>query len=57
MAAKKSAKPIKKPAKKAPKAAPFKLTYATMVNPPDEMHSKYEMALAKLKAALEKARG
>ncbi len=32
------------------KAAPFKLTYATMFNPPEELHTKYEKALAELKA-------
>lgn len=53
MATKKSAKPTRKPAAKKPaKAAPFKLTYATMFNPPDEMHTKYEKALAQLKANL-----
>ncbi len=30
----------------------FKLTYATMFNPPEEMHQKYEEALAKVKAGL-----
>ena len=30
----------------------FKLTYATMFNPPEEMHIQFEAALAKVKAAL-----
>ena len=30
----------------------FKLTYATMFNPPEEMHQRYEAALAEVKAAL-----
>jgi 1-pyrroline-5-carboxylate dehydrogenase len=30
----------------------FKLTYATMFNPPEEMHTLFEQALAKVKAAL-----
>ncbi len=30
----------------------FKLTYATMFNPPEEMHQRYEEALAKVKASL-----
>ncbi len=32
----------------------FKLTYATMFNPPEEMHQRYEEALAKVKASLGK---
>ena len=28
----------------------FKLTYATMFNPPEELHTRYEEALAKVKA-------
>lgn len=35
----------------------FKLTYATMFNPPEEMHQKYEEALAKVKAGLGKEYG
>ena len=31
---------------------PFKLTYATMFNPPEELHSRYEEALMKVKASL-----
>ena len=27
----------------------FKLTYATMYNPPDELHSNFDASLAKLK--------
>ncbi len=30
----------------------FKLTYATMFNPPAELHAQYEQALAKIKAGL-----
>ncbi|MBP7693538.1 MAG: aldehyde dehydrogenase family protein [Anaerolineales bacterium] len=53
-------KPARKtPAKKTPakkvvvkKAASFALTYATMFNPPEEMHLKYEKALANVKAGL-----
>jgi 1-pyrroline-5-carboxylate dehydrogenase len=30
----------------------FKLTYATMYNPPDELHANYDASLAKLKAKL-----
>ncbi len=32
--------------------APFKLTYATMFNPPEEMHQRFEEALAKVKSNL-----
>mgnify|MGYP000864398623 CR=1 FL=1 len=35
----------------------FKLTYATMFNPPEEMHTMYEQALAKIKANLGKEHG
>ncbi|MFN3741359.1 MAG: aldehyde dehydrogenase family protein [Anaerolineales bacterium] len=35
----------------------FKLTYATMFNPPEEMHQRYEEALAKVKAGLGKEYG
>ena len=44
----------RKPAakKSAPMAAPFKLTYATMFSPPESMHTKYDQALAKVKANL-----
>jgi 1-pyrroline-5-carboxylate dehydrogenase len=41
----------------APKAAPFKLTYSTMFNPPEEMHLKYEKALAQVKAGMGKDHG
>lgn len=34
--------------------AGFKLTYATMYNPPEELHSNYDASLAKLKANLGK---
>jgi 1-pyrroline-5-carboxylate dehydrogenase len=36
----------------AAKAQPFKLTYATMFNPPESLHAKYEKALAGVKAGL-----
>ena len=36
---------------------PFKLTYATMFNPPEELHVKYDEALAKLKAEFGKEYG
>lgn len=34
--------------------ADFKLTYATMFNPPEELHTRYDEALAKVKANLGK---
>lgn len=34
--------------------AEFKLTYATMFNPPEELHTQYDAALAKVKANLGK---
>lgn len=34
------------------KSAPFKLTYATMFNPPEELHTRFERALAKIKRAM-----
>ena len=34
--------------------ANFKLTYATMFNPPDELHTQYDAALAKIKADMGK---
>lgn len=56
-------KVVKKSAPRAPKKAAraarldaktsaFKLTYATMFNPPAEMHTRYEQALAQTKAGL-----
>ena len=33
-----------------PKETAFKLTYATMFNPPEELHTRFEDALAKVKA-------
>jgi len=39
------------------RAAPFKLTYATMFNPPEEMHQKYEKALALVKANMGRDHG
>ena len=38
-------------------AEPFKLTYATMFNPPEEMHLRFEDALSKVKASLGKEHG
>jgi 1-pyrroline-5-carboxylate dehydrogenase len=35
----------------------FKLTYATMFNPPEELHTRFEEALAKVKAGLGKEYG
>ena len=35
----------------------FKLTYATMFNPPEELHVRFEEALVKLKAGLGKEYG
>ena len=35
----------------------FKLTYATMFNPPEELHMRFEEALVKLKAGLGKEYG
>ncbi len=32
----------------------FKLTYATMFNPPEELHTRFDAALAKVKADLGK---
>lgn len=36
------------------KETPFKLTYATMFNPPEELHTRFEAALAETKANLGK---
>jgi len=36
-------------AKQSTKPSSFKLTYATMFNPPEELHTRYEQALADLK--------
>ena len=35
----------------------FKLTYATMFNPPEELHTRFEDALAKVKSNLGKEYG
>jgi 1-pyrroline-5-carboxylate dehydrogenase len=43
------------PAKKKPAA--FKLTYATMFNPPEEFHTNFERALVKTKAELGREHG
>jgi 1-pyrroline-5-carboxylate dehydrogenase len=55
-------KPVRKPARKAApraarkaparKPAAFKLTYATMHDPPELLHTRYEAALARLKGEL-----
>ena len=37
--------------------AGFKLTYATMYNPPDELHANFDASLAKLKSNLGKEQG
>lgn len=42
----------KVPAQPAAKPAPFRLTYATMFNPPEEMHTNFDKALKKVKAGL-----
>jgi 1-pyrroline-5-carboxylate dehydrogenase len=36
---------------------PFKLTYSTMFNPPEELHTRFEEALAKVKSQLGKEHG
>jgi 1-pyrroline-5-carboxylate dehydrogenase len=38
-------------------AVSFKLTYATMFNPPEELHTRFDEALAKTKANLGKEYG
>src|SRR5713101_6110965 len=50
----KSSKKARKPAANgaARKAESFKLTYATMFNPPESMHTKYDKALAGVKAGM-----
>ena len=35
-----------------PSTTPFKLTYATMFNPPEELHERFETALAEIKAGM-----
>ena len=37
--------------------ADFKLTYATMLNPPEELHTRFEKALIQVKASLGKDHG
>jgi 1-pyrroline-5-carboxylate dehydrogenase len=46
------AKSRKVPKAAAKKRAPFRLTYATMFDPPEALHHNYERALAKLKTGL-----
>lgn len=41
----------------AKKAGAFKLTYATMFNPPEQFHTRYETALAKVKAGMGREHG
>jgi len=48
----KSKKVVKKTTKKISKNGSFRLTYATMFSPPEEMHTKYEKALEVVKANL-----
>ncbi len=36
---------------------PFKLTYGTMFNPPEELHAQFEAALAKVRANLGQEHG
>jgi len=56
MASRKPIKKIRRPVRPAArkKAAPeaFKLTYATMFNPPEKLHANFDVALAKVKAGL-----
>jgi 1-pyrroline-5-carboxylate dehydrogenase len=55
MAPRKTISKARKPGRSAPrkKTAPaFKLTYATMFNPPERLHSTFDAALAKVKAGL-----
>ena len=40
------------PARAVKKPAPFRLTYATMFDPPEALHRSFERALAKVKAGL-----
>jgi len=48
-------KPAKKPAAKKPEK--FRLTYSTMFSPPEEMHMKFEKALAGVRANLGRDHG
>jgi len=56
MASRKPIKKVRRPVRPAArkKAAPeaFKLTYATMFNPPEKLHTNFDAALAKVKAGL-----
>ena len=52
MAAKKVVK--KKAASGAKSTGSFKLTYATMFNPPESMHTNFDKAVAKVRAGLGK---
>ncbi len=56
MASRKPIKKVRRPVRPAArkKAAPaaFKLTYATMFNPPEKLHANFDAALAKVKAGL-----
>jgi len=48
----KKAAPKKTTKKSNTKAAPFRFTYATMFNPPEELHTRYDKALTKIKGEL-----
>lgn len=52
VAVKKKAVSKKATPKKAAKAAPFRFTYGTMFNPPEELHNHYDKALNKIKGEL-----
>ncbi len=45
-------RPLRAKAAVKPKAGTFRLTYATMFDPPDELHRNYEKALTAVKASL-----
>ncbi len=46
-----ASRPSHPAARQAKPAAAFKLTYATMFNPPEVLHKKFEAALADARAA------
>jgi len=49
---KKVRRPVRPAARKKVAPAAFKLTYATMFNPPEKLHTNFDAALAKVKAGL-----
>ena len=49
---KKVRRPVRPAARKKAARASFKLTYATMFNPPEKLHANFDAALAKVKAGL-----